>query len=78
MFGDMVVRYMPNSGPWGPPGTPFMTIFVFYVSAQLPNIEKNEIYDVYKYREVSHILSHQISFRMPPESCLETNFRSQL
>ena len=32
MFGDMVVGYMPNSDPWGPPGPPFMTIFVFYVS----------------------------------------------
>ena len=49
---NMVVRYMPNSGHGGPHVTPFMTIFVFYVSAQLPNIEKNEIYDVYKYQEV--------------------------
>ena len=40
MFGDMVVRYMPNSDPWGPPGIPFMSIFVFYVNPQVPNIEK--------------------------------------
>ena len=31
----MVLRYMPNSDPWGPRGIPFMTIFVFYVSTQL-------------------------------------------
>ena len=42
MFGDMVVRYMPNSDPWGPLETPFMTIFVFFVNPQIPNIEKNE------------------------------------
>ena len=36
---DMVLRYMPNSGHGGPPGTRVMTIFVFYVSAQIPNIE---------------------------------------
>ena len=40
MFGDMVVRYMPNSDPWGPPETPFMTTFVLYVNPQIPNIEK--------------------------------------
>ena len=28
MFGGMVVGYMPNYDPWGPPGSPFMTIFV--------------------------------------------------
>ena len=59
--------YMPNSNPWGPPGTRVMTIFVFHVSAQIPNIEKFQIYEVYKSREVSHFFSHQISFRMPPE-----------
>ena len=31
-----------------------------------------------KYREVSHQISYWISFRMPPESCLGTNFRPQL
>ena len=35
----MVVRYMPDSDPWGPPGTRVMTIFVFYVNPQVPNIE---------------------------------------
>ena len=44
MFGDMVVRYMPNSDPWGPPGIPFMTIFVFYVNPKIPNIEYFEAY----------------------------------
>ena len=36
MFGDMVVRYMLNSDPWGLPGIPFITIFVFYVNSQIP------------------------------------------
>ena len=35
---------MPNSGNGGPPGTRVMTIFVFYVSAQIPNIEYFEVY----------------------------------
>ena len=30
--------------PCGPPGTRVMTIFVFYVSAQIPNIEYFEVY----------------------------------
>ena len=54
--------------------TPFMTIFGFYVSPPIPNIEKFQLYEVYKSREVSHQISHQVSFRMPPESCLGTNF----
>ena len=54
MFGDMVIRYMPNSDPWGPPGTPFMYIFVFYVNPQIPNIENFDAYEVYKSRQVSH------------------------
>ena len=74
----MVVRYMPNSDPWGRPGTPFLTIFVFYVNPQIPNIEYFEANEVYKSWEVSHILSHQISCRMPPESCLGTHFRPEL
>ena len=40
----MVVRCMPNSGHGGPPGTRVMTFFVFYVSAQIPNIEYFEVY----------------------------------
>ena len=40
----MVLRYMPTSGPWGPPGIPFMTIFVFYVNPQIPNIENFDAY----------------------------------
>ena len=54
MFGDMVTGYMPNSDPWGPPGSPFMTIFVFYVNPQIPDIENFDAYEVYKSREVSH------------------------
>ena len=72
MFGGMVLRYMPNSGHGGPPGTPFMTIFAFYVSPQIPNIEYFDAYEVYKSREVSHLFSHQISRRMASESCLGT------
>ena len=44
MFGDMIVRYMPNSDPWGPPGSSFMTIFVFYVNPQTPNIQNSDAY----------------------------------
>ena len=44
MFGDMVIGYMPNSDPWGPPGTPFMIIFVFYVNPQIPDIESFDAY----------------------------------
>ena len=35
---------MPNSGPGGCPGTRVMIICVFYVSAQIPNIEYFEVY----------------------------------
>ena len=41
----MVVRYMPNSDPWGPTGIPFMIIFVFYVNPQIPNIENFDAYE---------------------------------
>ena len=68
MSGDMVVGYMPNSDPWGPTGTPFMTIFVCYVNPQIPNIEHFEANEVYKSRKVFHLFSHQISVRMPSES----------
>ena len=78
MLVDMVLRYMPNSDPWGPPGTPFMTIFGSYISAQISNIAQFEVYEVYKSRGASHFFSHQISRRMPPESCLGTHFRPQL
>ena len=40
----VVVRYMPNSDPWGPPGTRVMTIFVFYVNPQTPNIENFDVH----------------------------------
>ena len=39
MFGGMVVRYVPNSDPWGPLGTPFMTILGSYVGPHFPNIQ---------------------------------------
>ena len=51
----MVIRYIPNSDPWGHPGNPFMTICVFYVNPQTPNIEYFEAYEVYKSQEVSHL-----------------------
>ena len=78
MFDSMVVRYMPNSDPWGPPGTPFITIFMFYVNPKIPNLEYFEANEVYKSREVCHPFSHQISRRMPSESCLETHFWPEL
>ena len=40
----MVGKCMPNAGYGGPPGTRVMILFVFYVSAQIPNIEYFEIY----------------------------------
>ena len=44
MFDNMVVRYM--------------TIFVFYVNPEIPNIEKTKTaYKVYKSREVSSFFS---------------------
>ena len=49
-----------------------MTIFVFYVSTEISIIEFVEANEVYKSREVSHLFSHQISLRMPSESCLGT------
>ena len=70
----MVLRYMPNSSHGEPHTTPFMPIFVFFVSPAIPNIEKFQLYAAYKYREVSHLFSHQISCRMPPESCLGAHF----
>ena len=50
----MVLRCMQNSSHGGPHMTPFMTIFGIYVSAHIPNIEKNQAYEVYKSQEVSH------------------------
>ena len=47
---------MQNSGHGGPHMTPFMTIFGIYANPPIPNIEKIQLYDVYKYREVSQIL----------------------
>ena len=61
---------MQNSGQGGPHMTPFMTIFAIFVNPPIPNIEKFQLYDLYKSREVSHLFTHQISFRMPPEPCL--------
>ena len=60
----MVGRRMPNSSHGRPPGTRVMTIFVFYVNPQIPDIEYFEANEVYKSREVSHLFSHQISSRV--------------
>ena len=48
---------MPNSDPWGLPGNSFMTICVFYVNPQIPNIEYFEAYEVYKSQDVSFFVS---------------------
>ena len=69
----MIISYMPNSGHGGPPGTPFITIFVFHVNPQIPNTEYFEANEVYKSLEVSDFVSHQISRRMASELCLETH-----
>ena len=53
---------MPNSGHWGPPGILAITIFVFYVSPQIPNIEYVEANEVYKSREVSHFFLVKFPF----------------
>ena len=58
----MVLRHMQNSGPWGPHMTRVMTIFGIFVNLPIPNIEKNQAYEAYESREVSHLLAHQISF----------------
>ena len=42
-FEGMVGRCLPNSGYGGSPGTRVMTILVFYVSAQIPNIQYGNI-----------------------------------
>ena len=42
----MVLRCMPHSGHGGHPGIPFMTICEIYVSPPIPNIEKNQVYEV--------------------------------
>ena len=62
MFGDMVVRYMPNSDPWGPPGIPFMTICVFYVNPQTPNIKN---FDVYGGLQIPGGISFFFSYNFP-------------
>ena len=46
----MVLRCMQNSGHGGPHMTRVMTMFVFYVNPPIPNIEKIQLYEVYKYR----------------------------
>ena len=74
MLADIKLRCMQNSDHGGPHTTPFMTIFGIFFNPPNPNIAKFQLYEVYEYREVSHLFTHQISFRMPPESCLETNF----
>ena len=39
MFGDMVLRYMPNYGHGGPLGIRVMTIFGSYVGRHFANIQ---------------------------------------
>ena len=55
----MKLRCMQNSGHRGPHMTLFMTIFlILYVTPPIPNIEKIQLYEVYKSREVSHLFTH--------------------
>ena len=53
----MVLRHMPNSVHGGPHMTQFRTIFVFFVSPAIPNIEKFQLYEVYKSLNLSLDLS---------------------
>ena len=64
---------MPNSGHGGPPGTRVMTIFVFYISAQIANIG---YFDVYGGLQAPGdiLFSHEIFRRMPSEACLGMHF----
>ena len=45
---------MQNSGHGGPHMTRVMTIFGIFVNPPIPNIEKFQLYEVYKSRGVSH------------------------
>ena len=65
---------MPNSGHGGLPGTRVMTIFVFYVSAQIPNIEYFTGCKGLQAPGGISSFSREISRRMPSESCLGTHF----
>ena len=67
MLVDIKLRCMQNSDHGGAYMTLVMTIFGFFVNPPIPNIEKIQAYEAYKSREVSHLFTHQISFRMPPE-----------
>ena len=62
MLVDIKLRCMQNSGHGGPHMTPFMTIFVFFVSPPIPNIEKFQVYEVYKYPGVSHLFLIKFPF----------------
>ena len=56
----MVLRYMQNCDPWGSHMTRVMTIFLFYASPSIPNIETNQLYEVYKSR--GHLIFCLIKF----------------
>ena len=46
---NIKLRCMQNSGHGGPHMIPFMTIFVcFFINPPIPNIEKFQLYEVYK------------------------------
>ena len=65
---------MPNSGHGGPPGTRVMTIFVFYVNPQTPNIENFDVYEGLWAPGGISFFSREISRRMTSESCLGMHF----
>ena len=49
-----------------------MTIFVFHVDPHISDIGYMKVCGGHKPWEVSHLFSHEISRRMPSESCLGT------
>ena len=65
---------MPNSGHGGPPGTLLVTIFVFYVNPQIPNIENVDAFGGLQMAGGISSFSYQISLRMLSESWLGAYF----
>ena len=62
----MVLRYMPKYSPGGPHMTRVMTIFVFLCHPSTPNIEKNQLYEVYKSPEAFERKFNEKFDEIPP------------
>ena len=77
-FGGMVGRCMPNSGHGGCPATRFMTMFGSHVHRHISNIGYMKVYEGLQALGGISFFSHEISRRMPSESCLGTHFWPEL